>query len=293
MSRLRLLGYVTQVGGILCIHQLEFVFNQSCSPYTQFFYNLSRHSVAGLSVDLCIWGLVGNVSLGLYDYLYLYDSTTAVQYKQRYPLAGELTIFTSEVTIIDLMVHVHGAIVWSGLCYQQYMLRRTWVPSQYWSRLCRLLVVVCIGMSMFIIRAATYKVVGDLGYLGLKWLDFVHWLWSVGLLSAIFQLIPQMMLNFVEISTRGLSVKFIIAEVVWLLIQVAMLGQHSHANWTYSDGYWTIATAARGTVTGLICVQVLRYRRRRHNSSRNGRARAGQELSSHQETMELLTQNEV
>lgn len=260
----------------------------------QFFYNLSRASVAGLSVDLCVWGLIGNTCLWVYTVFYLYNPTTIEQYRQRYLLIDDeegSNIFSRQEAFSDLLIEGYQVLVWAGMCYQQYLLSGTWVPKQSWSWLCRGLVIFFVAVGLFILWASTYyKVVDGLGYQGLKWLDFVNWLWLVSIVSESFQLIPQLMLDFIENCTKGLSSKYVVCLAIWVPTQIGILVQHFNTTWTYGDGYWIIVVTIKGSVIALICTQMVSYPRHRvrHDSANISNTTQSHNSYTELQSMDLL-----
>lgn len=174
-------------------------------------YNKLHHSIYGLSYDLFVLEFLGN-SLSIYCALnYRLSPLLRSQFAKRFPLFYPLD---KNQVPISLLLLLKDTLIMaaSALVIRQLILYRTTKHIyQGLSKICVFVLVISAIFSVFTYTCSCYNLpVSDSGRFGVFYLEHINYLWVIGNLLRAFRFLPQLTLNWMGSSTRGLSSKYVL-----------------------------------------------------------------------------------
>ncbi|KAI8985794.1 PQ loop repeat-domain-containing protein [Pilobolus umbonatus] len=193
----------------------------SISFYPQISLNYKRQSVRGLSIDYLLYNLLGFFCYSIYNIAFYYNNEIRDEYKQRHP-------HSNLVRFNDVIFSVHGFIL-SAIIVLQMSVYKKYDNQHISSFAASFIWLTCLG-GMLVISAIYYG--------GVVWIDFMYYLSSLTLVVYFIKYVPQIWLNGKRKSTRGLSVEYIVWELIGgtLSIVQLLLDAYIKQDWTGIEG---------------------------------------------------------
>ncbi|CCK73421.1 uncharacterized protein NDAI_0G04360 [Naumovozyma dairenensis CBS 421] len=185
-------------------------------------YNRIHRSIYGLSYDLYLYDILGHL-ISLYCSInYKYSPLVRRQLANRYPLfySNPHDIPISILLLLKDILMVYCDLL---IFRQLYHYRTTKHIHQGISSTSTVLIIIFPVFTVFTFACSCLNLpIEDSGKFGIFYLDHINYLWIIGNFFLTFKFIPQISLNWMGLSTTGLSSKFVIlntlSNVTYLLI---------------------------------------------------------------------------
>ena len=183
-------------------------------------YNKLHWSIYGLSYDLYVLKIFGHIYSVYSSLNYLWSPLIKVQLSKRYPLFYPLNHGTGiPVSILllikDILIIISGVLVLRQLT----VYRSTKHVHQSISKLCLLVLMTsaAFGISTYTFACSNLPE-NNSGRFGVFYVEHINYLWVTGNVLRAFQSVPQFSLNWIGMSTNGLSSKFVLITFLNKLI---------------------------------------------------------------------------
>lgn len=192
-------------------------------------YNKLHHSIYGLSYDLFVLDLLGNC-LSVYCTLnYRLSPLLRSQFAKRFPLFYPLDKNQVPISLLlllkDLLIMAASALV----IRQLVLYRATKHIYQGLSKICLIVLIISAIFAVFTYTCSCYDLpMSDSGRFGVFYLEHINYLWVIGNVLRAFRFLPQLTLNWMGSSTRGLSSKYVLITSLGnsiMLLGLAILPQ--------------------------------------------------------------------
>ncbi|KAF1958812.1 hypothetical protein CC80DRAFT_490603 [Byssothecium circinans] len=208
----------------------------SGSFYPQPISNWQRKNTLGLAIDFPTLNVLGFTCYTISTSAFLYSPTIRSQYAYRHPDNPETT-----VRFNDFLFAAHGAVM-CVLIYSQFY---TWIWGfRVGSRQRASRPVLCIfwGCLLYILAVTLFAYFegADKGYdpANWAWIDVIHALGHVKLLTVVVKYLPQAWVNYKRKSTQGWSIYTMLLDFAggWLSLGQLMIDSALQNDWSGITG---------------------------------------------------------
>ncbi|GAV54443.1 hypothetical protein ZYGR_0AL01750 [Zygosaccharomyces rouxii] len=182
-------------------------------------YNRLHHSVYGLSYDLYLLEIVGQLLILYCTINYKWSSLVRLQLSKRfplfYPLDGSSIPISKLLLVKDAVLTVCSLLVLRQLVLYQ----STKHMYQGFSTTCLSILGIFAFFSMFTYFCACHNLPQrDSGKFGIFYVEHINYLWVIGNAIRAFKFLPQLTINWMGFCTRGISSKYIIVNSLACLL---------------------------------------------------------------------------
>lgn len=188
-------------------------------------YNSVHKSIYGLSYDLYLLEFATNFISIYCSVLYKFSSLANSQFINRFPLfytsSGKGLPVSMALMFIDaLLLMVSGLII-----SQLWRYRATRNVAQGASLMLLGIFTCTLVFSYFTYFCSQYNIPkSDTGKLGVFYIEHINYLWVIGNFLSAFKYLPQLSLNWMGMSTKGFSPKYLKSSLIaGLIVQAANL----------------------------------------------------------------------
>ncbi|KAL3161816.1 hypothetical protein ABBQ38_008906 [Trebouxia sp. C0009 RCD-2024] len=195
---------------IITISGWLYFFSWSVSFYPQFFLNLRKKSVVGLSLDYASLNVMGFICYSIFNIAFFFDPGVQEQYRLTH------NGHSNAVHLNDVFFAVHAALLASLTLVQCFVYER---GTQKVSRLC----AAAIGFTVTASCVSFLLVLFDNRKFPL--LTSLYWLSWVKMGVTFFKYMPQVWLNYKRQSTLGWNINQVLLDFsggVFSLFQLCM-----------------------------------------------------------------------
>ncbi|KAL3235256.1 hypothetical protein RNJ44_00015 [Nakaseomyces bracarensis] len=188
-------------------------------------YNSVHKSVYGLSYDLYLLECVTNFISTYCSVLYRYSDLANVQFTNRYPLLypsqGTGVPVSMALLVIDALLMIASAVVISQL----WKYRATRNVEQGASLMLLGIFTSVVVFSYFTYACSLHNLPkSNSGRFGVFYIEHINYLWVIGNALSAFKYFPQLSLNWVGMSTKGFSPRYLKTSLIsTIIIQVSNL----------------------------------------------------------------------
>ncbi|CCC69490.1 hypothetical protein NCAS_0C05000 [Naumovozyma castellii] len=199
-------------------------------------YNKIHRSIYGLSYDLYTFDLLGHLISVYCSLNYKFSPLTRTQLSNRFPLFYPLE--DPKIPISSWLVLTHLIIIASGVSVFRQLLayRSTKHIYQGISLTVVILLSIFSLLAVFTFACSCLNFPKNMGKYGIFYLDHINYLWLAGNIMLTFKFVPQISLNWMGLSTSGVSSKYVILNLLNNLISI--LEYHVFSKIVQSDLQW-------------------------------------------------------
>lgn len=169
----------------------------------------------GLSYDLYLMQFA-TYFISLYcTVIYKYSELAARQFSDRFPLYYSLNAEPIPISMPILLIDLVMLAVSSIVIFQLWKYRATRNVKQGTSLLLICIFLMILIFSYFTYICAEYNLPErNSGRFGVYYIEHVNYLWVIGQFLSAVKYLPQISLNWMGISTKGLSPKYLKISII-------------------------------------------------------------------------------
>ncbi|KAF7819478.1 cystinosin-like protein [Senna tora] len=196
----------------------------ACSFYPQLLLNFSRKSVVGLSLNFLLLNNTKHILYFIYNTSLFFSPDVRFQYYQKFGFDQMIPVAANDVAL-----STHAVVLTSMLLVQSAVYQR---GNQSISK-----VVIAILLAVWLIAALCFFI----AFPSKSWLWLISIFNTMQVILAVIKYSPQGIMNFINKSTQGFSISYVLLDLCGGLANVAQMltqsiDQNSWANFSGNIG---------------------------------------------------------